>query len=210
MAGIGIEVDVTEATEAARKLGATPAIVRSRLLNTMSFAINDLANQIKAAVAGPILNVRSGRLRRSIQPRGVSISGDSLIGVVSSEDVIYFPPQEYGATITPKNAKFLTIPLDAMKTQTGTRGTARDVIGSPGSYGFTGTFFRNGVLFGTQAISGRRRGGSLPGIVPLFVLKSSVTLPERAPFRQTLLSFEPEFKNRMQQSLAQAVAEATS
>lgn len=201
MPGIAIEVRLSGVDQLSNQLSAAPDQVHERLSATMTDALNDLANAIKDSASGQALNVRSGTLVRSVQPRGVSDEGNALVGTISSEGVPYANIQEYGGTITPKNVTFLTIPLDAMVTQTGSRGTAREVIESPESFGYTGTFFAKNILFGKL---GKNQ------IEPLFALKSSVTLPARNWFSEPVRNFEDEFRSRMQDSLAQALADLGS
>lgn len=114
---------------------------------------------------GSGLHVRTGHLHRSITYEGPKRRGRKIIGAVGT-NIPYGPSHEFGATIRPKTAKFLTIPLPAAKTAAGAgRGRARD---------FPNTFVRrskagNLILF--QKIGKR--------IIPLFVLKKMVKIPKR-------------------------------
>lgn len=119
-------------------------------------------------LSGQLLKVRTGTGRRSIFHR-VEERADDIEVIVGADlsKARYMRAHEKGAEIRPKRARFLTIPLDAVKTRGGVaRFSARDVIARPGSFGYTGTFFRNHVLFG-------KRGDQA---VPLFALKPAVTL----------------------------------
>lgn len=115
------------------------------------------------------LHSRTGALKASIETQKPEIRREGIVGhVVASQKLPYGLAQERGATIVPKRVRFLTIPLDAAKTAVGVeRFSARQML----SAGYTGSFVRNGVLFG-------KRGEEA---VPLFALRRSVTLPPR-PF----------------------------
>jgi hypothetical protein len=126
---------------------------------------------LKWNVTGPYLNVRSGYLRASIGSKVEVVDGglQATIGSGAGKGgrVRYADIQETGGTIRPVLSQYLTIPLDAAKTPSGvTRFSANDV-----RYGFTkysGSFIRNHIIVGK---SGKNR------ITPLFVLKTSVTIP---------------------------------
>lgn len=138
------------------------------------------------------LNRRTGNLRRSIVIEPITGSGIEQTGRVGSA-MIYARVQELGGTIRAKNVKNLTIPLGPVKTPKGVaRGSARDIISNPGSFGYDGTFFHNKILFG-------RRNGKAE---PLFKLKPSVTLPSR-PFAQPAMEEEsPRFQAGLQSAMA--------
>ena len=61
-----------------------------------------LQSEIKILLEGPVLERRTGRLWRSIQPE-VFKRGGTVVGVVGT-DVEYAPVHEFGATIRPKRA----------------------------------------------------------------------------------------------------------
>jgi hypothetical protein len=130
---------------------------------------------LKGNVSGSLLNVRSGRMRSSIGSK-VEADDNGLVGTVGSGvrsggRVKYANIQEEGGTITPRVKQFLTIPLDAAKTPSGvTRFTAQDV--RKGRTNYKGSFIRNSIIFGVLQRGSARR----TSIVPLFVLKKSVTI----------------------------------
>lgn len=117
------------------------------------------------------LSVRSGALLRSIaksiQVRGKFSFGGEVTGQIGSP-LIYASTQEFGATITPKRAKWLTVPLPAAL-------DSRGIMKLPKARDYPRTFVqrsRKGNLIIFQK-RGKRK------IVPLFVLKKSVTIPPR-------------------------------
>lgn len=122
-------------------------------------------------------------------------SGDTVSARVGSS-LAYAEIQERGGEIHAKNVKNLTIPLEAFMTGRGyARGTARDVIGSPGEYGYDGTFFSKGVLFG------KRGKGEDAEVEPLFSLRPSVTLPARPYAQPAIDEVAPEIEASMHSAL---------
>ena len=132
--------------------------------------------EAKANVSGEVLNVRSGKGRASITtdvsdaPRSFSVGAPGETGR-------YLGAHETGATIVPRRAKVLTIPLDAAKTAAGVpRWSAREAP-------FEDTFWRR-TRAGNLILFGKNRGEP---IVPLFLGVAQVTLPQR---RWLLPAFE--------------------
>ncbi|MCK9324720.1 MAG: hypothetical protein M0P69_04410 [Bacteroidales bacterium] len=125
-----------------------------------------IEQKMKLEVTEKSLNVRSGRLRSSLESKVNRETMSAVIGsgVRTGARAPYANIQETGGTIVPKKAKWLTIPLDANKTARGVmRFNASDVIESGG-------FFRevNGNLF-LFAKQGK-------AITPMFILKKQVQL----------------------------------
>jgi hypothetical protein len=82
---------------------------------------------------------------------------------------------EGGATITPKAARALAVPIGRMANRHGAaRYQAKDVKANPGLAGMSRTFVRNDVVLGETA------GGE---VVPLFALRRSIVFPRRAIFK---------------------------
>jgi len=156
----------------------------------------DLYNGIIDKLSGGVLKRRTGTLSRSFRPYPIQESKDAITAIVASSNVEYAPIQERGGTIYPRTSQFLTIPLDAMLTERGVaRGSARDVISDPSAYGFTGTFFRFGMLFGVTG------AGLNADITPLFLLRSSVTIPAHWFVRDTIREVEEAFRTRVEAAM---------
>lgn len=154
--------------------------------------LNSVAEALSRRHGGPwpsgttpkTLSKRTGEMVASIQ-RSVTIKGktfQSLQGYISVD----FPGviHEFGATIKPKKVKYLTVPLPAALDSRGVplKRSARD---------WDNTFVArtkagNLVIF-------QKRGAQ---IVPLYVLKSSVTIPPRLGMRETLNIGIPYFVER--------------
>jgi phage gpG-like protein len=136
--------------------------------------------------AGPqTLSRRSGGLVASILD-SVRVTGatmDSVQGAIGSNKP-YARIQEFGGTITPKKGKFLAIPLPAALDSNGLplRSSPRD---------WPNAFCRRSKA-GNLLIFQKR--GTM--IIPLYVLKSSVTIPPRLGLKKTLDAGVPYFVDR--------------
>ena len=165
-----IKAEILGAQELVVKLTKADAVMRRNVRVAIGRLQYTLQRHIKAHFKGNPLHNRTGKLVNSIAVAPIEEDSAKISGPVGT-NTIYGAIQEHGGTIHAKNVANLTIPLDAVLTAAGVaRYTARQLIESKGAVGgFTGTFFRNGVLFGSN------KGQ----VTPLFALKSSVTLPAR-------------------------------
>jgi hypothetical protein len=158
-------------------LKAAPGMGGKRLVKNMQ----TLGQKFQRVLVGDVLNGmvlrrRTGRGGRSIFYRVVEGSANDVELIVGADlnKAPYMRAQALGAEIRPTHGRYLAIPLNAAKTGNGVaRFSAADVKASPSSFGYKSTFVRVGshgpIIFGVKD----------GGIVPLFVLKSSVTLPSR-------------------------------
>jgi len=134
---------------------------------------------------------RSGALAESFIVEPLTESGNLISGRAGS-NLEYAAIQEAGGEVQAKSVPHLTIPLAPFLTgRRIARGTARSVIESPGAYGYDGTFFSRGVLFG-------KRGEESE---PLFALKESITIPARPYVQPALDEAAPEFEAAMRAAL---------
>lgn len=135
------------------------------------------------------LGRRTGQLAKSLKREvtGITIrelKGKAYFAVPEKlKDVPWV--HEEGATIRPKSAKFLTIPLKAAMTPAGkVRGTAGEYIeGQVGVPKLDDTFFGRSnegrlFLFGVKVLKGRK----VDKLIPLFLLVKQVTIPKRLHF----------------------------
>lgn len=178
---IGVSVGGLE--DAAALVTGLPTALQGNVVKAMrTIGLTLQATLQRDVLSGQMLGVRTGQGRRSIFYR-VEVVGDKDVQVVVGPDLTdapYMRIHEYGGTITAKGGGSLTIPLDAALTAKGVaRFSARDVIGNPESFGYTGTFFAKGIIFGKV---GTGEGAS---IVPLFVLKQSVQIKPVGYMRAT-------------------------
>lgn len=126
----------------------------------------------------------TGNLERSIVIEPIVETGTNVVGRVGTA-IVYGRVQELGGTIKPKNVRHLTIPLQAMLTSSGVaRSSAHEVISSPGTYGWAGTFTRKNIVFG------KKDGGSFS---PLFLLRDSVTLKPHPYMEPSAVEESPIF-----------------
>lgn len=134
------------------------------------------------------LTSRGGRLRRSL---GVQMSPRNSTRVwmtLSSRGTSYAASQEFGAVITPKNAKWLWIPMKANTTAAGkTRKTPRLLMQDKGNLIFRKMQGGNAMLVlwdkgkWSNRTSSSRSGGSVSNrssnLLAMFYLKKKVTIP---------------------------------
>ncbi|MBY0560003.1 hypothetical protein [Hyphomicrobium sp.] len=144
------------------------------------------------------LSRRSGNLTASILG-SVRVEGTAWANI-EGHIAAAFPGvvHEYGATIRPKSAKFLTVPLPAALDGRGVplKRSARD---------WQHTFVaksRAGNLIIFQ-----RRGSS---VVPLYVLKTEVKIPPRLGMRTTLDAGIPYFVDRAADQVVKAMLKGAS
>jgi hypothetical protein len=142
------------------------------------------------------LSKRSGGMLKSIV-ESVRVNGttfDTITGEIGGSRIARV--QEFGATITPKKAKYLTIPLPAALDQRGVplKKSARD---------WDNTFVARSKA--GNLIIFQRRGAI---IVPLYVLKTSVTIPPRLGMGATLSAGIPYFVDRAMDAMVRSVVSA--
>jgi len=169
------------------KLEGTGAVIKSfRLLpdavhrankRAMRMSIRAIARHIaKSKFARPggegsPLHARTGQLARDIilsteEANAVQEVGDTIIGIIGS-NLPYARIHEFGGTIQPKKAKWLTIPTQFNLTERGImRIPPRQVKGA-----FFVKVENNLIMFGESPVES--------GIVPMFVLKKRVDIPKR-------------------------------
>lgn len=135
---------------------------------------------LKGNISGGYLDVRSGRLRASIGSR-IDVDADGLTATIGSgarqgDRIKYANIHETGGTVVPRVRQWLTVPLSAAQTASGVaRFTAQDVRQHRTQY--DGSFIQDSIIFGYMKRGKYKKGGLNLNIVPLFVLKKSVTIP---------------------------------
>lgn len=185
---ISLKIEVRQQSLAPR-FGKMPAAVIEGVKEGMTALGIELEREVKAAVPH-----KSGALKRSI---AFQLRDAGLIPTLAIGPILSPPPhaamKEFGGTIKPKNARFLTIPFSSGKAVTATgqlRFTARQLFESPESFGYTGAFIAKGVIFGElrgkkyverttgtkiKGPSARSGIGGKWNIEPLFALATQVT-----------------------------------
>lgn len=142
------------------------------------------------------LSKRSGSLLNTIV-QSVNVEGQTfqtIRGTIGGSRIAAV--QEFGATIRPKNAKFLTVPLPAALNSDGTpkKKSARE---------WQNTFVARSKA--GNLIIFQRQGTQ---IVPLYVLKTSVKIPPRLGLRKTLEVGIPHFVDKSMDALVRAIMAA--
>ena len=194
-----IKAEILGAQELLVKLTNADAVMRANIRRKLAGLQYTLQRHIKAHFKGNPLHNRSSKLVDSINVAAIEEDSQKISGPVGT-NTIYGAIQEHGGTSRAKNVQNLTIPLDEVLTAAGVaRYTARQIIGNPGIGGFTSTFFRKGILFGST-------GGKGGGIVPLFALKPEVTLPARPYMAPGLAETQPEAEQQLQAAVDAALA----
>lgn len=135
-------------------------------------------------LSGPppaVLQARTGRLRATFRQetttQGTTVVG--RFGFLAPERPFWTWVQEYGATIRPRRARSLTIPLGD------TLGRARD---------YPDTFLRGQILYQRTA------GG---GVIPRFLLRRQVTIPARPVLQPAWARLDPILIARLLQVAAE-------
>lgn len=197
-----IEVTLIGERELAGKFSSLGPALRAELRPTITALQWQLVGTIQASISGDILRNRTGQLRGSVVAGPIQESDTSISGAVGS-NTIYARIQELGGTISPSSAQSLTIPLDAVLTANGVaRYTAREVIADPSVGNFTRVFARNGIIFGATG------SGKDAEWTPLFVLKSSVTIPAHNYMARAIASLQDTVQSEMKDALARAAENA--
>lgn len=140
-----------------------------------------MENQLKQAISGPILKVRTGHLRNSIGSQITFETGriKSVIGsgARTGRRLPYANIHETGGVIRPKRGKYLAIPIGNMRTAAGVgKMPARDFFRANKS----SAFIVNGIVYNAVGKT---------GISPSYVLKRSVTIPARHYMSLTVQKF---------------------
>lgn len=147
-----------------------------------------LQREMQARVSGDKLMRRTGQLARSFIAKVGGSRLGNLFGLVET-DSKYAKIHEFGGTIRPTNARFLTIPTEFNKTAAGVmRKNARQLM-SEGKSFFQKSRNGNLMLF-TQTARGQLK--------PMFMLKESVTIPARLGFRETAEKWLEKLKDGLQ------------
>lgn len=165
----GITIQLEGVDNIVKRLKKMPVELKPKAKAALTKAAITLQKiMVGRSTGGDPLNRRTGQLARSWRV-DVGTNPLSPAVAVATTGTPYAIIHEFGGTVTAKNSKFLTIPLDANKTGAGVmRQNARQVIDAGGH-----TFMSKR---GNMIIAGKDG-------VPMFVLKRSVTIPARLGFR---------------------------
>ena len=145
------------------------------------------------------LSQRTGALNEAIlnSPRVEGITFDQIKGTIGAPDIVYARIQETGGVISAKNGKFLAIPLPGALTSDGV-----PIMKGPRMWPNTWVAkTKNGNLVIFYKLGDRT--------IPLYVLKTSVTIPPRLGMRTTLEAGLPYFVDRACDMMVKAVTQGS-
>lgn len=173
-------------------------LVHARLLTQMSGAptYNDLFG--RSGAAGRRLGTVTGNAKRTLVRR-VFVRGKTVVGVVGSPEQ-YVALHEFGGTISGK-------PLLRIPTKYSKKASGQDVLAGRGARTLSNTRIfrsRKGNLFIWEVDTPRARA-SPKGIIPLYLLKPSVTYRARGFMKRTLELSSGEVARELGVGVARAV-----
>jgi len=149
----------------------------------------------------PGLRVRTGNLLQSFHHRVTGSTLDTITGRYGTNSS-YAAKHEFGGKITPKKAKFLTIPLDDNKTAAGVaRMDASTVIDTFAYHAFLPAANPPNLVL----VAGQDEASAKP----MFVLVKSVTIPKRLHLFKTWRHFAKQ-EGGLKKHIKIAVAGALS
>jgi hypothetical protein len=192
------DIKVAGARELAVHYDRAPALVASTAFRVIRGASQRLADYVvRYKLTGDPLNSRTRNLARAVFHR-VELHGRDVVGRVGYDlkKAVYGRAHELGATITPKRAKNLTIPVGEALTPSGVaRIGAREFIqktgkGGGGWRGFTHSF----VNKNKTAILGVTKSGDVEAV---FLLRKSVRLESRPALREALQENAPDIRRQL-------------
>jgi hypothetical protein len=136
--------------------------------------VKDHSGKWPGGTTGKTLSKRSGRGLQSIV-ESIKVTGDKPSDIQGHiGGVFYLRTQEFGATIRPKKAKYLAVPLPSALNENG-------VPLRPGPRDWENTFVK--MSKSGHLMIFRKLGKD---IIPLYILLKEVTIPPRLGMRDTL------------------------
>lgn len=172
-------------------LDDVPQFVRKDVKARFRTLGQTLRNELKMKIPK-----RTGRAQRAIFARFDRVRDQNDIAILVGGNVSKAPhlkTLEEGATIKPKRAKMLAIPIGRAANKHGVaKFTARQLKENPGAFGFASTWVRNDVVLG-ETFGGK--------VEPLFALRKSITFPRRGIVK----NFRKSNEGRIRREVSAAV-----
>lgn len=169
-------------------LGKLGPLLAKTSLKAAMVATGEIRDQLQAIKGG------RGGLARSFRERLVSRKGDE-ISAESYSNLIYAKIQNDGGTITPKSGKYLAVPLKSANVPPG-KWPRHFPKEGPGALHFIP---RRG---NSPLLAKLRRDGS---ILPVFSLRTSVTLRAKHYLEEAAKRVEPEIEQILMDALDEAL-----
>lgn len=187
-----ISVDPKGLGEFKKSMGGLPIRLTKNVRSTLKKEGSFLSGAVSRA-AGTKLKVRTGTLRRGWHDVVLGTILGNLKLIIFT-DVKYAPTHEYGATITPRKAKMLAIPLPAAQTGAGVSRYASPLRqhGPP--------------MFMIKSRRGNLLLMSKESKQPLFVLKKKVRIPKRPYILPTIKKELPKVKKGLDKAVEDAIS----
>ena len=143
------------------------------------------------------LQVRSGALKRSIQPGEVKFSSDEVSGeLLVGQKLKYARIQEFGGDIQAVNVTWLTIPVGPMLTPAG--------VSRYPSIRDAGKQWDLRFIVSRRIVLGRKKGSQGDWQL-VYVLRKKVTIPARRFVQMGVKKFQPTFIRDTERLVAEAM-----
>ncbi len=205
-----IETEVrSNAAEVAVRYDKAPALISTTLVKVLRRIGAGLERHVKREkLQGQVLTRRTGTLMRAIYTKillEASARDAVLVLGADTKKAAGARLQEYGGVVVPRNAQYLTIPLDAARTSAGVaRLSASEFIRNPQALGFDHSFVnkRKTVIMGARDVGGETVAE------PVFALKKRVVIPERSYLRSSVRDRKAAILQELGLGTKEAVTEA--
>lgn len=194
---MGLDVRV-DARAVLRTLEDVPKFVRKDVKARFRTLGQSLKNELKTKIPK-----RTGRAQRAIFSRFDRVRDQNDIAILVGGNVAKAPhlaTLESGATIKPKRAKMLTVPVGRAANKHGVaRFSAKELKENPQAFGFASTWIRNDVILG-ETLGGK--------VEALFALRKSIVFPRRSIVKNFRRSNEGRIRREVEAAVAVGIENA--
>lgn len=181
-----------------RTLDSVPVFVRKDVKARFRTLGQSLRNELRMKIPK-----RTGRARRAIFSRFDRVREQNDIAILVGGNVAKAPhlkTLEEGATIKPKRARMLTVPVGRAANRHGVaKFTARELKENPQAFGFASTWIRDDVILG-ETLGGK--------VEPLFALRQSIVFPRRSYVKNLRRSNEGRIRREVEAAVAVGIENA--
>ena len=181
-----------------RTLDSVPQFVRKDVKARFRTLGQSLKNELKTRIPK-----RTGRAQRAIFSRFDRVREQNDIAILVGGNVAKAPhlkTLEEGATIRPKRARMLTVPVGRAANKHGVaRFTARELKDNPQAFGFASTWIRDDVILG-ETLGGK--------VEALFALRKSIVFPRRSYVKNFRRSNEGRIRREVEAAVTISIENA--